>query len=188
MCYYFHTTLEFPQRRNKFCDDLEEPLLSLIRNLRNIGVGLQTYAYICVGLQEAQISQCSASYEAQCTSPLNSTPLQTPQNILRSYPGQQNFQRIFLLRSRWFAAPMWWNRKMAHHWSCYFFTPILKDTMKIHPQPQIILVVVFSWSGTAPVARKNSTLQWLRKMCEKLHSWESMFWNDASHILAIHEF
>ena len=78
---------------NEFCDDLEEPLLSLIRNLRNIGVGLQTYAYICVGLQEAQISQCSASYEAQCTSPLNSTPLQTPQNILRSYPGHKNFRQ-----------------------------------------------------------------------------------------------
>ena len=44
----------------------------------DIGVGLQTYANIGIGLCEAQISQCSASFEAHLTSPLNSTPLKTP--------------------------------------------------------------------------------------------------------------
>jgi hypothetical protein len=60
-----------------------------------------------------------------------------------------------LFRYPRFATPTQWNREMAHCQSSYVFMSTLKDTIKIHRQPQIILVGVFNWSETRERAKQS---------------------------------
>jgi hypothetical protein len=138
---------------------------------------------------------------------------------LRSHPGHQNFRRntTFKVSRICYSDPVKpWNGTSPIFMSkTYFFMSILKDTIKIQRQPQIILAGVswWSWSASLEALFYLENSQWgqvmLRRCCgsvwhlwreraqhsddcarcvRRKHYWESMFWIDRSHILAIHEF